>query len=600
MSAKRPLVYLGIFAVLALFYYFYEYKGGEVRKARQEREQKAILFSADSVESFTITSRREGEEDVFDTLSLKHTTSGWRITTPLSVPADSGSVARLLSSAAGARINRVVEDSAADLSIFGLDKPKLLFELTPIGSDTSLSLCLGNKNPTESYIYALNTARPRRVILLNSWIFSDLNKSVHDLRDKQVLHLEEDRVSRVVIEEGNKERLQLEKTDDGWYLRTPLSVPADKDSVDKLLQELADAEAVRFIDTLDQQDLKQYGLDPPVLTAKIFEEQGEALRSLFIGGQDTSGNYFARRQGMDNVYLVKKDLVTRLKSEPSSLRDRSIVREPKDSIELVTISTGGETVTAYKDTAELWRIAEPDSTRADGPAVDGLLWDLKNLRAVKFVDEPAPLITRSFKAPFLEIAYRAQGKLNQLTFARTSPLKRDSLVYLKASHLPGIAALDSAEVAALAKSYNDLRYRKIVEFDSEDITRIRLETSGEEIELAREDGNWRITSPEEAEAKSWKVQNILWDLGDLDFERIVAETMQDSARYGFDRPNLRISLWKEDSLVATLVFADSIPGQDELYLRKSGDSRIFGVEKRIFRGIPTTVKELKKEKREEK
>jgi len=595
VSAKKPLIFLGVFIALALFYYFYEYKGGEVRKTREELKKKAIVFSADSVDSFSIVSRPEKEKEPagLDTVSLKHSAYGWRIIMPLEAAADSESVARLLHAAAGAETDRVVEDSAAELSIFGLDKPNLVFEVSPAGSPASLKLLLGNKNPTESYIYAVNAAQPHRVVLVNSWILSDLNKSLHDLRDKKVLHLDKDRVNKLVIEEKGTERLKLEKAADGWYLDTPLRAAADQDSVKGLLDELAGAEAVRFIDSLREGE--SYGLEPAELTARIYEEEGEAVRTLFIGSRDTSGSYFARREGMENVYLVKEELRNQLIKNSASLRSRALVRETKDSIKLVSLITPGGTVAAFKDSAGVWRLSEPDSTRADGPAVDGFLWDLKDLRALKFIDQPAPEIESSFKTPFLEIVYTWEEKEKHLTFARLPSESQDSLVYVRANGIPGTVAVDSAEAVKLVKSFHDLRYKKIIDLDTNEITRIRLDYPDKQFELAKEKDDWRIVAPQSMEAKSWKVQNILWDLTGMDFKQVISETGEDSSRYGFDRPGLRVVLTKDKNAAAVFTFADSIPGSEEQALRLSGDKRIFGVEKRVFQGLPASLDELKKE-----
>jgi len=594
MSTKKPLVYVGIFAALAVLYYFYEYKGGEKRKETESLEKKALVFKADSVESFTVTSREKGAA-VSATLTVRHSEAGWRITSPLDLPADSEAVSQLLKSAADAEQNRVVEDSAAEISIFGLDKPQLVFEVRPAGRDSSLKLVLGNKNPTESYIYAVHGSRPRRVILLNSWVLSDLNKSPADLRDKKVLHLDKNRVNRLVIEEKGRERLALGKTAGNWTMSLPLKVPADKDSVEGLLEELSKAEALRFIDTLAAGGYKAYGLEAPGLSVKVSEEEGEAVRTLDIGSADSSGNYFARRQGADNVYVIKKELVAGLGKDASLFRDRRLVRQNKEAVLSFSITSSGETVTAVKDTSGTWKLTSPDSARADGSSVDGFLYDLKDLKAAGFLDQVPPEVEKSLTTPFLEIAYRAADAENRLAFARVAPGVRDSLVYVRASDLPGVAAADSAAAARLVRTYQSLLYKKILDLDSDKITRISLEYPQQKIELRREKDDWLITSPQKMPAKTWKVQNILWDLTGMDFTKIISRTGEDTSRYGFQKPSLRVALWKKDSLAALISFADSLPGTDEIVLRRSGDKRIFAVEKRIFRGIPATLEELKQE-----
>jgi len=594
MSTKKPFIYLGIFVALAFFYYFYEHKGTEVRKQREELENKALVFSADSVGSFRITARPEDSER-YGTLRLERTPDGWMITEPLSAAADSESVARLLGSAASASMNRVVEDSAADLSVFGLDKPQLTLELFRAAAQDSLKLILGNKNPTKSYIYASSASRPARVILLNNWVLSDLNKSAGELRDKRVFHLDRDLVKKVAVEERGSATLVLGKRENTWQLELPLAVPAERDSVDKLLESLEDAEAESFIDTVSSEDLKRYGLQPPELSVKLFEGDGGPVHMLYVGKQNPAGGYYARREGADKVLLLGSELVGRLESDPGRLRARALVSQPKESISRLTLITPGERVTAVKDTAGDWSLTEPEKTGADQSMIDGLLWDLKDLKAGRFIQSPPGAIKGAFSAPFLEIVFSDDQGEKRLAFARPSPLAADSLVYVKSSIFGDLAVVDSTGPGRLVKTFHDLRNKKILDFDTGAITRIALEFPAQRIELEKHGEDWSVTVPLKADARKWKVQNLLWDLSDLNFTRAVSESVSDSASLGFTRASLRIALWQQDSLAAALSFADSIPGIEEIYLRAGGQRKIYAVEKRVLVGIPATVEEFKAE-----
>ena len=594
MSTKKPFIYLGIFVALALFYYFYEYKGGQTRKQAEELENKALVFSADSVESFRVIARPE-DGGRYRTVRLERTAGGWRITQPLSAEADSERVASLLSSAQSASLNRVVEDSAADLSVFGLEEPQLTLELFPPGPDSSLKLTLGNKNPTGSYIYASSASKPARVILLNNWLLSDLNKSADELRDKRLFHLDRNLVQKITVAQRGSARLALGKSENTWQLELPLTAQADRDSVDKLLESLSDARAESFIDTVNSEDLQHYGLQPPELTVELFEGEGGPVHMLHVGGKDSEGNFFARREGAENVLLVESELVERLESAPGRLRDRSLVGKTKESILAFTLITPAEKITAVKDTAGAWSLTVPEKAAADNSMIDGLLWDLKDLKASRFIQSPSRAVERAFRAPFLEILFSDDQGENSLTFTRPSPLVKDSLVYVKSSRFDDLAAVDSAAAARLVKTFHDLRDKKILDFDTGDITRIALEFPARRIELEKQGEEWSITAPEKARARGWKIQNLLWDISDLKFTRIVTESGADSVSLGFARPNLRVALWQKDSLAAAVTFADSIPGKEEIYLRAVGDPKIYGIEKGVFQGIPATAEELKEE-----
>ena len=595
MSLKRPLIFLGLFAALALLYYFYEYKGGKEREAQEALEKKAVQFSADSLDRFIVIARRDSAPGA-DTTVLEHSTAGWKITAPFPVAADSEAVARLLSNAAGAALDRVVEDSAADLSIFGLDTPKLVLEVFPSGLKESRRLSIGNKSPGDSYIYAANAVAPHKVILLNSWVLSDLNKTVKDLRDKKLLHADRNRIGRLVsagAEPGVT--LRLEKQDEQWRLTAPLAVPAESDSVKNLLEKITGAEAKGFIDTLAVGGLKAYGLDPPQFTLTLVEQGSAALYELQFGGTDSAGNYYARRKEMDGLFLAGADLVELLKRDPSALRDMALVSQPKDKINRLTLVLPLERITAVKDSGDTWRLSEPKAARADGSKIDGLLWDLKDLKAKSFLQSPYAQVENYFKQPFLEVIFRADSTENRLTFAHGADRPADSLVYVKVSQSPDVAVVDSSTAWRLVQTFDELCYRRIIEFDTGKITRVRLEFPGRTLELEKKGEDWQISGPEKVKAQGWKVQNLLWDLSELKFTQVISENGADSTAYGFAAPVLKAAFWAGDSLAAGLTFADSVAGKDERCLRASGDPKIYAVEGSVFRGIPDTVEKFKPE-----
>ena len=598
MNIKKPLIFLGIFILMAVFYYFYEYKGGQQRQEREELGKKVLVFSPDSLESFNIVAIKQ-DSSAADTVSLSMAQGRWRLNYPVAADTDSQAVARLFSAAANASMNRVVEDSAGDLSMFGLEEPRLTFEVLPLNAETPLRLFLGNKNPDESYIYAANSERPHRVILLNTWLFSDLHKSPHDLRDKKVLHFQNEQVEKLVLETAGKESLRLEREEGDWYLRAPLDAPADRDSVKAILKELEEAQADSFIDDPAVIDPKTFGLSPPSLILKLFQENEQAVRLLYIGKrQSADGPYYARREGQENVCLVEEALVNRLTPETSSLRDRRITRTPKDAITRFRLEYSDRFVAALKSEKGDWSLIEPDSTRADDSQVDGLLWDLKNLQAVSFVEELKPSLQRAFENPFLRLGYETDDSSAvavELTFAG-SP-EQDLLVYVRVSgRQEQVAAVETEKTRGLMKSFHDLRYKKILDFDTGEIRRIRLEYEQDTLELAKKDDKWLLVSAEEVETKEWKVQNLLWDLSGMEFTRVLSPQAARRYSLGLESPALRVSLWSDDKQpVYRIAFADSIPDSEEIHLSVEEDHRVFAVEQSLYRGLPKSAGDLKKE-----
>ncbi len=590
MNARKPLIYLALFLVLGLVYYFYEYKGGAERQKESDLDKKALAFSADSVSAFHVLRR---DSLGVDSLVLVHSPqTGWRITWPLAADADSAAVARLIRSAADAAVDRVVEDSAASLAPFGLDNPELILSLQVEGKP-ELRLALGAKNPTGSFIYAVNLDRPRRVLLLNSWTRTDLDKHATDLRDRKALHFASEQVESLSLERGASTLFSARLSDSGaWELNVPLAAPAESDSLKELLRAVEQTEALSFVDSLPDTGLKAFGLDSPALTLSLSGQKGEIERRLFFGSKDPGGNYYARRQGMENVYVLPAALVERLLLDPARLRDRALVHAVRERIDSLALARPGEApVAARKDSAGVWSLLVPERSRADGSQVDGLLWDLKDLRARQFADPLPARLAAAFQQPLLTASVAAAGAVTRLEFARASAA--DSLVWVRVTGLPGVAAVDSSVLGRLDPGGRDLRYRKIFEFDTGTVNRVSLEYPDHKLEVEKKGDTWQLTAPEKAPAKEWKVQNLLWDIEGVNFESIVSESGADSLSQGFGKPSARVGLFKGDSLVAQAAFGDSLEAGRSVYLRRSGAARTFKVPMSLLRGLPAKADDLK-------
>ena len=317
MSSRKPLIYLGVFFVLALFYYFYEHKGGIERAEGEQQAKQALQFSPDSVAEFSIAT-----DD--GSITLERSGNGWALVTPVAAEADSEAVARLLGSASDAAHDRVVEDSAADLSVFGLERPQLTFSVRRHGESRPQVLQLGNKNPGETFIYARNLERPGRVVLLNSWLLGDLDRSVFQLRDKSLFRFDREDVQSLTISSAGGQ-LELTRNGDSWNVQAQQKYRADTDSVDTILDKLWEAEAEGFVDQPPQDWESIYNLDQPLLTLQLAMTGGVTC-DLAFGARDTSGHYYAVRQGEygnGNIFLAGAGLYDLLSANPSRLRAES-------------------------------------------------------------------------------------------------------------------------------------------------------------------------------------------------------------------------------------------------------------------------------------
>ncbi len=119
--------------------------------------------------------------------------SVWRIQKPTPMLGDSTSISQLLDNVSGARLTKVVSESASDLARYGLVHPPIAFRVhLASGSDRTLEI--GGKQGPD--YFARDTSR-NMIFLVPASLEKQLDLSLFSLRDKRLLHGLPDAFTRV-------------------------------------------------------------------------------------------------------------------------------------------------------------------------------------------------------------------------------------------------------------------------------------------------------------------------------------------------------------------------------------------------------------------
>src|SRR2546423_11477652 len=205
-----------------------------------------------------------------DPVVLAKTSSGdWQITGPKPMRADQSVVTGLVSTVSSVTSERMVEDKATDLQAFGLDQPLLEVDVTE--KDKSQKLLLGADTPASSGVYAMLAGDPR-LFTVASYPKTSLDKSLNDLRDKRLLPVNADKVSRVQIVRKNSD-IEFGRSKDNWQILKPKPMRADGIQVGDLVRDLTNAKM--DLSSADaRQEASQFAHAAPVATAKLTAESG--------------------------------------------------------------------------------------------------------------------------------------------------------------------------------------------------------------------------------------------------------------------------------------------------------------------------------------
>lgn len=251
-------------------------------KAPFDLRDKAILtFERDKVDGVEVA---EGA----DAIQFSRSGSEWRIAKPVAARADYAAAEGLLTRLSSTHMLTVVEESAADLRQYGLDRPSM--SATVMAGSTRATLQLGRKADAGGF-FAKDAARPA-VFTVEEALATDLGKNIADFRRKDLFDARSFSATRLELRRGG-ETIRVEKVEEGGktiWRRAGQTV--DTAVVEDALTRFSNLQAQAF------QPAAHASLKAPVITAIVrFDENktetvsfGRSGNEVFASRADEAGS----------------------------------------------------------------------------------------------------------------------------------------------------------------------------------------------------------------------------------------------------------------------------------------------------------------------
>src|SRR5690242_4500869 len=139
----------------------------------------------------------------------------WMITRPEGIKADQTTANNLARAIADCQVTRTVDDKPANLAPFGLDKPQVTVTVTSTKGKTLPGIEVGKVTPVGFSAYIKFTDKPA-VMLTSSAFPSGMNKTVDQMRDRELMTFKVDEVKRIDIVRDEGPEIELDREGDKW------------------------------------------------------------------------------------------------------------------------------------------------------------------------------------------------------------------------------------------------------------------------------------------------------------------------------------------------------------------------------------------------
>ena len=375
----------------------------------------------------------------------------WKMTQPVQAKADARAVEEIVSALADLKAVVFEADGDYEPANYGLDQPQITVTLQSNTGDQIQELQIGSDTGTPGRIYVAHTEQ-RAVYAVNTEIYTKLNRSVFDLRDKRVIDCQRTAAHRFTLRQGDSKVVCQKNVEGEWEITAPVALKADEAAVDDLLFGVDALRAVAFVDDQPKR-LQPYGLDSPAIEASFMVPDAEPA-VLFVGKMKDD-NIYVKAQNAEPIFLVKKTLLDLVGMGVSGLRDKQILDFDSDAAAKIVLKHGDVNLTCQKQGTN-WRLTHPVQEQAKNEAVRSILLQVNQLTVETFLAVSPPITSTGFDAPEIQIVVTLKDQTKH-------PLEIGKLVddehhYGRLQNSPDTVFLLKKEIAEnLKKTVDDLR-----------------------------------------------------------------------------------------------------------------------------------------------
>lgn len=410
---------------------------------------------------------------------------------------------------------------------------------------------------------------------------------------------------------------ELVKEGEVWKITSPIKTDADKVTVDSILDRVANLKHKAVIEAKPE-DPGKYGLKNPAIRIVAAVEGGATIH--LAGGEENEfdGSSYVQR-GQDPAILhAEGALKWALEKDAFDLRDKRVLAFEDADVKRIEVKAPKIGYTLEK--ADKWKLLPPVSVLdaaakkpntwrtvalapglAEEATVNRVTAGLRNLRATKFVEESAPdLKNYGLDKPRAEaVLMVGAGNARRSVFIGQVDEGGTKKTWARRGEAGWVAEIGDTVIEDLDRPLLDLRDKTVLPFDRDKVAAVTFVAGGQSIQVEKKavpDGGlegdaWTISAPKQAEAKKWKMSNVLWTLQSLKASAFADEKPKDLAKFGLDKPSRSVTLLGADGKeLGTIKFGNDVGAN--VYAVSTSDPRVVEVEKSRLSDVPSALADI--------
>ena len=392
-----------------------------------------------------------------ETIAIEPVADKWRITRPVTLPADTAEMNDLLEKLAAAKVKEFVAEAPRSKESYGLERPVKLSVHTGKDKDRATrTLLVGRVDAEKKGLFAMREGESS-VLLLPEEIGKLVPRNVAAIRNKQLVEFDREKVSRVEVD-SPKGAVTLVRDKDRWTISAPQALPADQVESGALLARLRELRAQAFLSD-DAAGIARY-VPKASVKISISEQGGPPITVLLAPSPERRGGQpsaYAAVADKGPVVLVEAKALEDLSRSVNELREHTLFSgvEPKD-VKRLRVRAGGQTAVLERSGDADWKLLEPAKGGAKAARVDDVLYAVRALRWKDIVSPGGEEAAKyGLDAPSMEVVLLKGdgGELARLVVGK----REGDRAYVRTGAGPAIYAVDAKTLGPEPKIPDDFK-----------------------------------------------------------------------------------------------------------------------------------------------
>jgi hypothetical protein len=413
----------------------------------------------------------------------------------------------------------------------------------------------------------------------------DTRRTEEKKTEGKLLSVEKEKISEIYLEPSG---IHAVKDSTQWNIVSPIKTDGEKSSIDAIVNMFDWAKIERSVSS-DPNEYASFGLNPE--RGKMVLIHGASADTFYLGDKSPTGSYvFARKSGSPDVFLATTSLETNTLKSLFDLRDKSVLTFETGKVNSLKLRTPRDEFSLVKEGPN-WELAAPIAYKADETKVSQILNRMTSEKVKTFVDEdPKDLAKYGLGKP----GYAVDLTLGENRARKTlliGKLEEGKYFAMDDSKKP-VFDVDSSFVRMLNVTLKDLRDKTLADLSATDIDKFVIDRSGGTLSCEKDTANiWQVTSPQNGQAKSWKVSSITSGVANLKVEDFIDDSPKNLKPYGLDKPAARGKFYQKDKLLVDLLIGKET-AKDKVYAKTADKNPVVLVKKDILDKLNTQVDDL--------